>query len=75
MKVSAIRAEKLKLEALTREEHAQLTANVKQIQEDYQQKINEKEDEISHLQMDIAKLKSVEIEKHEITTEIATLKV
>jgi hypothetical protein len=31
MKVSAIRAEKLKLEALTREEHAQLTANVKQI--------------------------------------------
>jgi hypothetical protein len=75
MKVSAIRGEKSKLEALTREEHAQLTAQVKQIQEDYQQKIHDKEEQITHLTMDIAKLKAVETEKADITTEIATLKI
>ena len=52
-----------------------MTAQTRQKEEDYRQRLNERNEAVTHLNMDLNKLKEVEKEKEQIMSEIATLKI
>jgi len=52
---------------MTRDEEAKLKAELKEKEQEYQNTIRLKDEELSHIQMDLQKLKEVEKEKEDIT--------